>query len=124
VRARVAGETPLIWVGASKRDLLSFPRTVQDGIGTALSVAQFGGKHPAAKPWKGLAHGVLEIVEDYDGNAYRALYTVRFKEVIYVLHCFQKKSHRGRETPKRDVELLAHRLALAVRDYEERYGRA
>jgi phage-related protein len=89
------GEQPLSWVGSAKRDLLAFPEAVKDGIGTALSIAQFGGKHPAAKPWKGAGSGVLEVVEDYDGNTYRAVYTVRFRSAVYVLHCFQKKSRRA-----------------------------
>ena len=120
MRRPVQGESPLYWVGSAKRDLLSFPEPVKDGIGTALSVAQFGRKHPAAKPWKGAGSGVLEVVEDYDGNAYRAVYTVRFRKAVYVLHCFQKKSHRGIQTPKADVELVSHRLRLARQDYEDR----
>ena len=98
MRRRVRGETPLFWVGSSKRDLLEFPEPVKDGIGTALSVAQFGGKHPAAKPWKGEGSSVLEVVEDYDRGTYRAAYTVRFAGAVYVLHCFQKKSNRGIQT--------------------------
>lgn len=86
------GERPLFWAGSSKADLLEFPEQVRDGIGAALSVAQFGGKHPAAKPWKGEGPGVLEIVEDHRGETFRAVYTVRFAEAIYVLHAFQKKS--------------------------------
>ena len=102
--------------------MLAFPEAVKDGIGTALSVAQFGGKHSAAKPWKGEGSGVLEIVEDYGGDTYRAVYTVRFPEAVYVLHCFQKKSPRGIKTSKPDVELVSQRLKLARRDYEDRYG--
>jgi phage-related protein len=117
------GERPLFWVGSAKRDLLALPEAVKDGIGTALSIAQFGGKHPAAKAWKGAGSGVLEVVEDHDGNAYRAIYTVRFRRAIYVLHCFQKKSHRGIRTPKPDLELVSRRLRLARQDYEERYGK-
>src|ERR1022692_1364943 len=77
MRVPTYGEQPLYWVGSTKRDLLGFPEAVKDGIGTALSVAQFGGKHPAAKPWKGAGSGVLEVVEDHDGNTFRAVYTVR-----------------------------------------------
>jgi phage-related protein len=123
MRRSAQGEQPLYWVGSAKRDLLVFPDAVKDGIGTALSVAQFGGKHPAAKPWKGAGPGVLEVVEDHDGNTYRAVYTVRFRCAVYVLHCFQKKSHRGIQTPKPDVELVAQRLKLARQDYEDRYGK-
>ena len=122
MRTPAHGERPLYWVGSAKRDLLKFPEAVKDGIGTALSVAQFGGKHPSAKPWKGAGSGVLEIVEDNDGNTYRAVYTVRFRWAIYVLHCFQKKSRTGIQTPKADVELVFRRLRLAGQDYEDRYG--
>ncbi len=89
---RVSGERPLFWVGSSKDDLLTFPESVKDALGTALSVAQFGGKHPSSKPWKGSGPGVFEIVEDYRGDTYRAVYTVKLEEVVYVLHAFQKKS--------------------------------
>jgi phage-related protein len=123
MRNPVFGERPLFWVGSTKRDLLGFPEAVKDGIGTALSVAQFGGKHPAAKPWKGAGSGVLEVVEDRDGDAYRAVYTVRFRLAVYVLHCFQKKSRRGIRTPRPDVELVSQRLKLARLDYGERYGK-
>jgi phage-related protein len=122
MRCRAGGEQPLYWVGSSKRDLLTFPEAVKDGIGTALSVAQFGGKHPAAKPWKGEGSGVLEVVENHDGNTYRAVYTVRFRLAVYVLHCFQKKSNRGIRTPKPDVDLVTQRLRLARQDYEDRHG--
>ena len=123
MRRPARGEEPLYWVGSSKRDLLAFPEAVKDGIGTALSIAQFRGKHPAAKPWKGLGPGVLEVVEDHDGDTYRAVYTVRFSRGVYVLHCFQKKSHRGIQTPRPDVELVSQRLKLARQDYEDRYGK-
>ena len=121
---KLAHERPLYWVGSAKRDLLAFPEAVKDGIGTALSVAQYGGKHPAAKPWKGVGSGVLEIVEDHDGDTYRAVYTVRFRMAVYVLHCFQKKSRRGIQTPRPDVELVSRRLGLAKLDYEDRYGKS
>jgi phage-related protein len=123
MRKQVPGERPLYWVGSAKRDLLEFPEAVKDGIGVALSLAQFGGKHPAAKPWKGAGAGVLEVVEDHDGNTFRAIYTVHFRWAVYVLHCFQKKSRRGTQTPRPDVELISQRLRLARRDYEERYAK-
>jgi phage-related protein len=110
---RVPDEAMLFWVGSSKRDLMTFPERVKDGIGVALSVAQFGGMHPAAKPWKGEGPGVLEVVEDYRGDAYRAIYTVRFKPAIYVLHCFQKKSRKGVKTPQSDVNLISKWLIPA-----------
>lgn len=93
-------------------------------MGNALGIVQFGGTPPLAKPWKGLGPGVLELVESHDGNAYRAVYTVRFAEAVYVLHAFQKKSPSGIRTAKTDVELIAERLKRAQRDYEEHYGKA
>jgi phage-related protein len=120
---RVPGERPLFWVGSSKEDLLAFPEPVQDEIGTALSVAQFGGKHPSAKPWRGEGRGVFEVVEDHHGNTYRAVYTVRFEGAVYVLHAFQKKSPTGIRTSKRNVELIARRLNQARMDFEVRYGK-
>src|ERR1022692_1863117 len=124
VRAkRAAGEKPLFWVGSAKRDLLTFPDPVKDEMGVALSVAQFGGKHPSAKPWKGEGAGVLEIVEDYRGDTYRAVYTVKFENAAYVLHAFQKKSPNGIKTAQTDVELVSRRLKVASEDYEARYGK-
>ncbi len=103
-RVVAADEKPLNWVGSAKRDFLSFPATVKDDMGNALGIAQFGGTAPTAKPWKGLGSGVLEVVESHDGNAYRAVYTVRFEQAVYVLHAFQKKSPSGIRTGKRDVD--------------------
>jgi phage-related protein len=103
---------------------MAFPEAVKDTVGSALSVAQFGGKHPAAKPWKGLGPGSFEIVEEHDGNAYRSVYTVRFERAVYVLHCFQKKAPKGIKTAIHDVALVTRRLNAARRDYEERYGKA
>jgi phage-related protein len=120
-KKRARGEKPLFWIASSLQDLLAFPEAVQDEIGSALSVAQFGGKHPSAKPWKGTGPGVLEIVEDHRGDAYRAIYTVKFAKAVYVLHAFQKKSPSGIRTPKRDVDLITQRLKLAQQDYEERH---
>jgi len=92
-------------------------------LGVALGAAQFGGKHPASKPWKGEGSGVFEIVEDYRTDAYRAVYTVRYADAVYVLHVFQKKSKRGIKTPLEDQQLVAQRLQAASRDYEVRYGK-
>jgi phage-related protein len=117
-------EKPLDWVGSSKRDFLSFPASVKHEMGNALGVAQFGGKHPSAKPWKGQGPGVFELVENHDENAYRAVYTVRFAEVVYVLHAFQKKSPAGIKTALLDVDLIARRLKIAQQDYEAHYGKA
>ena len=123
-RVPAADEKPLHWVGASKRDFLAFPAAVKDDMGNALGIAQFGGTAPTANPWKGLGPGVLEIVESHDGNAYRAVYTVRFARAVYVLHAFQKKSPSGVRTAQRDVDHVEERLKQAQRDYEEHYGKA
>jgi len=120
---KAAGEKPLLWVGSAKSDLLEFPEAVKDEIGAALSVAQFGGKHPKAKPWKGEGPGVLEIVEDYRGDTYRAVYTVKFEHAVYVLHAFQKQSPKGIKTAQPDVEMVSRRLKLANEDYDARYGK-
>lgn len=122
-RPLAIGEKPLNWVGSSKRDLLAFPARVKDEIGNALGIAQFGGKHPKAKPWKGQGPGVFEVVESFAGDTFRAVYTVRFREAIYVLHAFQKKSPKGIETARTDIELIARRLRIAREDYEAHYGK-
>ena len=113
----------MFWVGSSRKDLLTFPEAVKDHLGMALSVAQFGGKHPKAKLWKGEGSGVLEIVEDYSSDTWRAVYTVRFEQAIYVLHVFQKKSPKGIKTARTDVDVVPERLKQAKKDYAERYGK-
>ena len=92
-------------------------------LGTALGVAQYGDKHPAAKPWKGEGPGVLEIVSNFDGDTFRAVYTVCLPKAVHVLHCFQKKSPSGIRTARTDVDLIGARLKLARADYEVRYGK-
>jgi phage-related protein len=105
---------PLRWIGSAKKDLLAMPDEVQQVFGFALYHAQSGLLHPDAKPLKGFGSaGILEIVEDWRGDAYRAVYTVRFADAVYVLHCFQKKSKRGVETPRPDMELIRDRLKEA-----------
>ena len=106
---------PLYWVGSSKKDLMALPETVVDLFGYALYLAQVGKKHEQAKPLKGFGSaGVLEIVEDWEGNTYRAVYTVRFADSVFVLHVFQKKSKRGAATPKRELDLIRERLKVAA----------
>lgn len=111
-------EKPLHWIGSSKADFMEFPDQVKNDMGYALGVAQLGGKHPQAKPWKGEGPGVFEIVERYDSDAYRAIYTVRFEGVVYVLHAFQKKSPSGIRTAQSDVDMVRERLKRARADYE------
>ena len=109
------------WAGSSLRDLRSFPEAVRREIGQALYTAQRGGLDPAAKPLQGFGGAsVIEIVAAHHGNAWRAVYTVRFEDAIYVLHVFQKKSARGIATPQREIELIKRRLAEAQRDYNGR----
>ncbi len=110
---------PLFWVGSSKKDLLGMPEQVVDVFGYALYLAQSGNKHQQAKPLKGFGSaGVLEVVEDYDGSTYRAVYTLRFINAVYVLHCFQKKSRKGIETSKADKDMMVARLKLAKKHSE------
>jgi phage-related protein len=97
---------------------MSFPEHVRSDMGYALGVAQLGGKHPHAKPWKGEGPGVFEVVENHDGDTYRTLYTVRFEGVVYVLHCFQKKSPSGKRTAAVDVDLVRERLKQALEDFK------
>jgi phage-related protein len=111
---------PVRWVGSSKSDLSEFPAEVRQRVGGALWEAQIGRKAPYAKPLKGFGHaGVLEIVDDFDGDTFRAVYTVRFADAVYVLHAFQKKSKRGTATPKADLDLIEQRLKRAREDYEQ-----
>jgi len=123
-RLLAKGEKPLDWVGSSKKDFLSFPGPVRDEMGNALGLAQFGGKHPSTKPWKGQGSRVFEVVEDHDGDTYRAVYTVRFSEVVYLLHAFQKKSPSGIRTARSDVDMVERRLRLAQQDHKARYGKS
>ena len=120
---RQPGENPLIWIGSSKSDLMEFPSAVIYEIGSALGEAQFGGKSLNAKPWKGEGSGVLEIVDDYRGDTYRAVYTIRFENAVYVLHAFQKKSTRGHKTSLSDVWLIHQRLREAREDYQARHDK-
>jgi len=116
---------PLHWIASTLADLRTFPRAVQRSIGVALRTAQLGRKHESAKPLKGFkGAGVLEVVEDHDGNTYRAVYTVRFANDVYVLHVFQKKSKRVIQTPRHVMELIRARLRKAERDHRESEKRA
>ncbi len=110
---------PLKWVGSAKRDLDAMPEDVKDVFGHAIDLAQAGGKHQDAKALSGFGSaGVLEVVEDFRGDTYRAVYTVKFTAWVYVLHCFQKKSKSGIKTPKEDLDLINTRLKVAKQDFE------
>jgi phage-related protein len=108
----------LFWVGSSRKDIRKFPDEVKQDIGYALYEAQAGGKALSAKPLQGFGgSGVLEVIEDYRGDTYRAVYTVKFRDVVYVLHCFQKKSRHGIGTDKKDIDLVKERLKRAQEEY-------
>jgi len=111
---------PLYWVGSSKRDLDAMPESVKDVFGHAIDLAQSGSKHIDAKPLSGFGSAsVLEVVEVHQGDAFRAVYTVKFSGWVYVLHCFQKKSKVGIATPKPDVDLIKARLKAAKEHFDE-----
>src|SRR5258708_3450687 len=105
---------PVIWVGSSLEDLREFPSPVQDHMGYALYIAQRGGKHQDAKVLRGFGGaGVLEVIKDHRGDTFRAVYTLKYARTVFVLHAFQKKSKSGRETPRRDMDLIQQHLREA-----------
>ncbi|MCW5592597.1 MAG: type II toxin-antitoxin system RelE/ParE family toxin [Burkholderiales bacterium] len=106
---------PLVFLASSKKDLLALPAAVIQRFGFALYLAQCGKKHDTASVLRGFGSaGVLEIVEDLRGNAYRCMYTVKVAGVVYVLHVFQKKSKSGIATPQHEMDLIRERLKLAL----------
>jgi phage-related protein len=111
---------PLVWIGSSREDLKAFPEEVRGFMGHALYMAQCGLKHEQAKPLKGFGSaGVVEIVRDFSGDTYRAVYTIRLAGRVYALHAFQKKSKSGRATPKVEMELVRRRLKRAEEAHAE-----
>lgn len=113
-------QKPLKYIASALDDLKDFPEDVQDVMGYALDLAQHGGKHPDAKPLHGFkGGGVLEVVDDFDGDTYRAVYTVKFAGFVYLLHAFQKKSKHGIATSQQDIDLVKKRLKAAQEDYLE-----
>jgi phage-related protein len=106
----------LFWLGDSRRRLGEFPEEVRSEVGYALFLAEGGESHSSAKRMRG--YNAIEIVSDYDGDTFRAVYTTRFKNAVYVLHCFQKKSKRGAETPRAELKLIEKRLKDAEEHYE------
>lgn len=110
---------PVAWVGSSYKDYRAFPDAVQDGLGYALYRAQTGGMHRSAKPLKGFGGaGVVEIVEDHATDTYRAVYTVKFAGIVYILHAFQKKAKKGSKTPDSEMEIVRRRLKTAEADHK------
>jgi phage-related protein len=111
-----AQEKPIYWLRDAKRQLKGFPDEVQSEVGFALYQAQVGERHPASKPMKGL--NAVEIVSDFDGNTFRGVYTTKFKNTIFVLHCFQKKAKNGIATPGSELDLIRKRLRDAEKIYK------
>lgn len=110
----------LEWIGSSKKDLLALPGEVVDVFGYALHLAQTGARHSQAKPLHGFGSAsVLEVVEDWRGDTYRAVYTIRYAARIFVLHVFQKKSKSGVATAKPDMDLIRSRLKTAAQRAKE-----
>jgi phage-related protein len=105
---------PLVWIGNAKRNVQAFPKGAQKIMGDELQLIQFGGMPKDAKPFKGVGSGVFEIALRYDAEAYRTVLAVQLGEKIYVLHAFQKKSKKGIETARHDVELIKQRYAEAM----------
>ncbi len=117
-----ARNKPVIWIGSSHQDWKAFPDDVQDVMGYALHLAQCGEKAQKAKPLTGFkGASVLEISDDFDSDTYRAVYTVKFKEVVYILHAFQKKSKKGIATPKSHIQLIEQRLKKAQEHHDQYY---
>ena len=114
---------PLLWIASSRRDYRAFPARVQDNLGFELFLAQTGQHPPSAKPLRGLGGGTIELIEDFDRDTYRAVYTIRFSEAVYMLHAFKKKSKRGSKTPGSDIDLVKRRLRDAEQDYAQRFGK-
>ena len=119
----VAVLKPVEWIASSRADLRAFPDAVQNKVGFALYVAQRGSMHQAVKPLPGLGAGVLEVVVDFDRSTFRAVYSVRFAQAVYVLHVFQKKAKRGIATPKHEIDVIRSRLRLAEAHYAAKHGR-
>jgi len=108
-------QKPLVWIGGSKKDLMALPMDIRKLFGHALDFAQRGERHETAKALKGFGGaGVLELIENNEGGTYRAVYTVKFEEAVFVLHVFQKKSKSGIATPKEDMEVIHARLKVAA----------
>ncbi len=113
----------LVYIGSSKKDAEKLPQDVKDLFLDALMMALMGETHQEAKPFKHHGSGVFEVVGYDRSSTFREVYTVRYPEVVYVIHVFQKKSKKGKETPKEDMELIENRLKRAEQLYKEEYGK-
>jgi hypothetical protein len=111
---------PVVWIGSSRKDFRDFPDEVKSEMGYGLFLAQTGGRHRKAKTFKGAGDaGVVEVIDDFRGDTFRTVYTVRFSSAVYVLHAFQKKSKKGIATPASDIQLIEQRLREAERIHKE-----
>ncbi|MFW6330352.1 MAG: type II toxin-antitoxin system RelE/ParE family toxin [Gemmatimonadota bacterium] len=118
-----ADRKPLFWVGSSQKDMQGMPEDVKDVFGSALLDAQYGDTPEGARPFgEGLPSGVMKLVEDHDGNTYRAAYTAAFGDAVYVLDVFQKKAKSGRSTPKYVKDRVRARFRAAEEDHQRRFG--
>lgn len=113
----------LIYLGSSKKDAESLPYEVGVLFAEAVAMALRGETHEDAKMFRHHGGGVFEVVADHRNSTFREIYTVRYPEVVYVIHVFQKKSIRGRQTPKEEIEVIEQRLKWAERNYKETYGK-
>ena len=117
----ILNQRRLFYIASAETDLEDLPKDVKEEFLAGLTIARSGGTPPNMKPWKGSGPGMYELLEDHAGDTYRAVYTVRFKEAMYVLHVFKKKSRSGIKTPLPDVRKVEHRLKTAERHYEETF---
>ena len=119
----VAVRKPIHFIGSSLRNLRRLLEEVRGAFGRYLLDAQYGETPRAAKPLKGFGGaGVVELIDDFDGNTYRAVYTIRFSSAVYVLHVFQKKARRDAQMPRRDIDLIHHRLERARQHHEHSHA--
>jgi phage-related protein len=121
IRTKQADQRRLFFLGSSLNDFEDLPKDIKEDFLTGLTVARIGGTPPNMKPWKGLGSGVYELLEDHRGDTYRAVYTVRFAEAMYVLHIFKKKSKSGIKTPLPDIRKVDSRIKEAESHYEENF---
>ena len=113
---------PLFWEGSSRKDFKNFPVEAQKDLGVALYIVQLGGSVRSSKPWHGLGSGIYELIDDFRGDTFRAVYTVQIQNAVHVLHAFQKKSKTGIETPQPDVNLIRTRLKALLERYRTNKG--
>ncbi|SRR5581483_10918555 len=120
---KVSRNRKLIYLGSSKKDAEKLPQEIKDLFLDALMLSLIGETHQDAKPFKYHGSGVFEVVGHHRDSTFREVYTVRYPEVVYVIHVFQKKSKKGKATPKEEIDLIEKRLKWAEQLYKEEYGK-